>query len=76
MKQITLPKIQSLLIFIAHKIKEIEVKSYGGYLQVPSSIRDIYRYSNTMLKYTPEKVLGTFEKTLFFLEKKLFCLQN
>ena len=55
MKQITLPKIQSLLTFIAHKIKEIEVKSYGGYLQVPSSIREIFTGIRTLCSNIRQK---------------------
>lgn len=55
----------------AHWISEIEVKKYWGDLQiVPSSAVDIYKYSDSILKYMPKDDLNTFEKTLLFHDNK------
>ena len=53
--------------FFAYWIKEKDIARYGDNLQiVPINTTDIYRYSDAMLKNTPQKV--------FFIVKK--CRQT
>ena len=47
-------------------IKEIFIKRYGDNLAILplNNVIEIYRYSEAMLKYLPEKSLETFRKEL------------
>ena len=61
----------------AHWIREIEVKRYWGDLQiVPSSTVDIYKYSDSILKYMPKDELNTFERTLLFSREQVLVVGN
>ena len=60
--------------FFKHRIKEIDIKRYRDGLQILPTIktRDIYRYSDAILKHiSPEDALKTHGKTLLFNKKRL-----
>ena len=54
--------------FFAHWIKDVTVKRYGDDIAVLpiNTTLDTYRYSESMLKHMPEKVLATFQKELLY----------
>ena len=56
-----------------HWIKEIFIKGYGDNLAILplNNVIEIYRYSEAMLKYLPEKSLETFRKELLYCKEKV-----
>ena len=56
-----------------HWIKEIFIKGYGDNLAILplNNVIEIYRYSEAMLKYLPEKSLETFRKELLYSKEKV-----
>ena len=59
--------------FFVHWIKEIFIKGYGDNLAILplNNVIEIYRYSEAMLKYLPEKSLETFRKELLYSKEKV-----
>ena len=58
--------------FFAHWIKDVTVKRYGDDIAVLpiNTTLDTYRYSESMLKYMPEKRSLLFKKNCFTVKKK------
>ena len=58
-------------IFFAHWIKEISITKYGTNKELTptSTPQEIYQYSDSMLKYLPEKSLNVIQNELLYSQK-------
>ena len=64
--------------FLAHWIKEIDIKRYGDELQIlpTNNATDIYRYFAAILKHMPKEALKAYEKTLLYSKEKVNLPNN
>ena len=64
--------------FFAHWIKDVTVKRFRDDIAVLpiNTTLDIYRYSESMLKYLPDDVLVTFQKDLLYSKNKVIIKGN
>ena len=63
--------------FLARWIKEISITRYGSdkELSPTFSPREVYQYSDQMLKHLPADALKTQQKTLLFSKKPVYLAQ-
>ena len=54
--------------FVAHWIKEIDIKHLGDDIPIlpTTNTINIYKYSDVMLKHLPKKVLKVIQKDLLY----------
>ena len=65
-------------IFFAHQLKEVDIKRYGGDIQIlrGGNRVDVYKCSGAMLKHHSEKDLETFEDTLLYSKEQVKITGN
>ena len=63
--------------FSALWLKEVDIKRYGGDLQILpiGNTTELYKYSDEILEHMPKDSLKTFENTLLYFKKK-FVLEG
>ena len=64
--------------FFAHWIREIDIMKYGtDESLIPTTTpKEIYRYSNSMLKHLPKNTLKVIEKDLLYSKKPVIIPGN
>ena len=64
--------------FFAYWLKEIDIRRYRDDIRILPTNRtaNIYRYSNSLLKHRPEKVLKTYQNHLFCSKKPVIITNS
>ena len=61
-------------IFFAHRVKKISITKYGSDRELPPTFspREVYQYSDQMLKHLPADDLKTIQKNFIFSKKPVY----